>query len=135
SLGNLVSLYSGAALVGIAITVGNVLMPAFIKNKFPNKVGVMMGIYSVIMNLTAALAAGFSIALGRLSGLGWKGSIGIWLLLSLIAIPVWLPQVKDKRRVAKPRAIAGSSEINFYRSGLAWNITIFMGIQSLMYYC
>src|SRR5690606_16147049 len=35
SLGSIVSLFLGAGLVGTAITVGNVLMPAFIKNKFP----------------------------------------------------------------------------------------------------
>lgn len=135
SLGSIVSLYLGAALVGTAITVGNVLMPAFIKNKFPNHVGVMMGIYSVMMNLTAALAAGFSISLGSISGLGWKGSIGIWLLLSLIAIPVWLPQVKGKRKAAKLKLAEGGSDTKLYRSGLAWAITVFMGIQSLMYYC
>lgn len=136
SMGSIVSLFLGAGLVGTAIAVGNVLMPAFIKNKFPNHIGVMMGMYSVMMNLTAALAAGFSIALGSISGLGWQGSIGIWLILSLISIPIWLPQVKDKKAAVKIKTSnGGAGTANLYRSGLAWSITVFMGVQSLMYYC
>ncbi|MGL4581938.1 MAG: MFS transporter, partial [Flavobacterium sp.] len=41
--GSLVTLFLGAALVGIAITVGNVLMPAYIKNNYQKNVGTMMG--------------------------------------------------------------------------------------------
>src|SRR5699024_2203989 len=51
SIGSLFTLFIGAALVGTAITFGNVLMPAFIKIKFPKKIGIIMGIYSVGMNL------------------------------------------------------------------------------------
>ena len=131
SLGSIVSLFLGAGLVGTAITVGNVLMPAFIKNKFPRHVGLMMGIYSAMMNLTAALAAGFSIALGSISGLGWKGSIGICIGITLITIP----QVKGKSKATKLKTPARGSDTRLYRSGLAWAITIFMGVQSLMYYC
>ncbi|TQI71133.1 CP family cyanate transporter-like MFS transporter [Gramella sp. Hel_I_59] len=135
SLGSIVTLFLGAGLVGAAITVGNVLMPAFIKNKFPNHIGAMMGVYSVMMNLTAALAAGFSITLGNISGLGWKGSIGIWLVLSLICIPIWLPQVKENRKATKLKVSTERSVTNLYKSRLAWAITVFMGVQSLMYYC
>lgn len=135
SLGSVVTLFLGAGLVGMAITVGNVLMPAFIKNKFPNKVGAMMGIYSVVMNLTAALAAGFSISLGQITGLGWKGSIGVWLILALISIPIWLPQVKSKKKATKLKVQEGGFDTYLYKSGLAWAITVFMGVQSLMYYC
>lgn len=135
SLGSIVTLFLGAGLVGMAITVGNVLMPAFIKNNFPNKVGVMMGTYSVVMNLTAALAAGFSISLGQITGLGWKGSIGVWLILALISIPIWMPQVKSKKKATKLKVQEGGFGALLYKSGLAWAITVFMGVQSLMYYC
>lgn len=135
-LGNLVSLFLGAALVGTAITVGNVLMPAFIKNKFPHKVGSMMGIYSVAMNLTAALAAGFSIRLGSSTAMGWKGSIGIWLILSLVTILVWIPQVKKKKEdKIKGDFAIDEPPVNLYKSGLAWAVTVFMGVQSLLFYC
>jgi len=134
--GSLITLFLGAALVGIAITVGNVLMPAYIKSNFQKNVGTMMGIYSVAMNLTAALAAGFSISLGYITNLGWKGSIGVWLVLSITTILIWLPQVK-KQKVIQATASLGQKEVkvNMYKSKVAWAVTIFMGVQSLLFYC
>ncbi|WP_121966092.1 MFS transporter [Myroides sp. N17-2] len=134
--GSLVTLFLGAALVGIAITVGNVLMPAYIKNNYQKNVGTMMGIYSVAMNLTAALAAGFSISLGKFTEMGWKGSIGIWIVLSVVTIVVWLPQVK-KHKAVQSTASLGQDEVkvNMYKSKTAWAVTIFMGVQSLLFYC
>ena len=140
SYGSIITLFIGAALVGTAITFGNVLMPAFIKTKFPKRIGVMMGIYSVGMNLTAALAAGLSIGIGKWTKLGWKGSIGIWVILAIIGVIVWSPQLLFARRekktptenkITQPK----QSKINLLKSRLAWAVTIYMGLQSLMYYC
>ncbi len=134
--GSLVTLFLGAALVGIAITVGNVLMPAYIKSNYQKNVGTMMGIYSVAMNLTAALAAGFSISLGKFTEMGWKGSIGVWLVLSIATILIWLPQVKKKQAVeGSNRGFTEEKKVNMYSSKLAWAVTVFMGVQSLLFYC
>ena len=133
--GSVMSLFIGSALVGLGICVGNVLMPGFIKQEFPNKVGVMTGVYSVAMNLTAALAAGFSIAIGKWTQLGWRGSLGIWLWLAILAFLIWLPQwVKSAKKVKKGHHIT-SQVVQLYRSKQAWNISVFMGLQSLLYYC
>ena len=134
--GSLVTLFLGAALVGIAITVGNVLMPAYIKSNYQKNVGTMMGIYSVAMNLTAALAAGFSISLGKFTEMGWKGSIGVWLVLSIATILIWLPQVKKKQAIeGSNRGFTEEKKVNMYSSKLAWAVTVFMGVQSLLFYC
>ncbi|MDM1507296.1 MFS transporter [Myroides odoratimimus] len=134
--GSLVTLFLGAALVGIAITVGNVLMPAYIKSNYQKNVGTMMGIYSVAMNLTAALAAGFSISLGKFTEMGWKGSIGVWLVLSIVTILIWLPQVKKKQAIeGSNRGFTEEKKVHMYSSKLAWAVTVFMGVQSLLFYC
>lgn len=134
--GSISTLFLGAALVGTAITVGNVLMPAYIKNNFTAQVGTMTGIYSVAMNLTAALAAGFSISLGEWTDLGWKGSTGIWILLAGFAVLIWIPQLrKYKKQDAGQQLPKESSKTNLYKSTLAWAVTLFMGLQSLLFYC
>ncbi len=134
--GTISTLFIGAALVGIAITMGNVLMPAYIKNSFPKQVGLMMGLYSVAMNLTAALAAGFSIQLGNWTGMGWRGSIGIWFFLALFTLVIWLPQVKRKKlETQQGSTLKEESKVNLYRSKLAWAVTVFMGLQSFLFYC
>src|SRR5690554_1260302 len=100
SAGNVSLLFIGAALIGAAITIGNVLMPAFIKKEFPERTGLITGFYLVSMNLTSALAVGFSISIGQSTGLGWKASIGIWGVLALIAFIFWLPQIRKKTTVS-----------------------------------
>ena len=55
---NATLLFTGAALVGCGIAFGNVLVPPFIKQRFPRKIGLVTGIYSVAMNVTASLASG-----------------------------------------------------------------------------
>lgn len=137
-LGGVYSLFLGAALVGIGITVGNVLMPAYIKNNFSEKIGLMTGLYSASMNLTAALAAGFSIQIGLSTGQGWRGSLGVWLITAVLAMLVWIPQLKRQKK-NKPITLAFEQrdpvKTSIYRSRIAWSITLFMGLQSLVFYC
>lgn len=132
SSGNVFLLFFGAALIGAAITMGNVLMPAFIKKEFPTQVGIVTGIYLVSMNFTSALAAGFSIRIGEISGMGWQASIGVWGILALIAFMIWFPQAR-KSPVLSTQNKKGST-ITLWKSRLAWNIALFMGLQSVLFY-
>lgn len=135
---NTVLLLSGAALVGCGIAFGNVLVPPLIKQRFPKKIGLVTGIYSVAMNITASLASGFSIAIGHWTGMGWKGSIGVWLVFSLIAIVFWIPQLTGRKRKTLPIdniTVHQKPDTSMLRSRLAWYITLFMGLQSLLFYC
>lgn len=130
-LGNIFYLFLGSTFLGLAITTGNVLMPAFIKKVFPNRVGWVTAFYLVSMNLTSALAVGYSIEMGKVFDLGWKSSIGIWVLLSVVAFFFWLPNLKlqPKKRKKNKRVITG-----LWNSPLAWKISIFMGTQSVIFY-
>ena len=134
SSGNVLLLFVGAGLIGAAITIGNVLMPAFIKKKFPEKVGLITGIYLVSMNLTSALAAGFSIAIGQATGMGWRASIGVWGLLALLAFFIWLPQTRSRNQSVQSVHASGTKQGSAWRSSLAWNVSIFMGLQSFLFY-
>lgn len=132
SAGNIFLLFVGSGAIGIAITIGNVLMPAFIKKKFPNRVGLVTGIYLVSMNLASALAVGYSISLGSIGGLGWRSSIGIWGIPALITFFLWLPLITKGKAAT---AHIGASIIHkMWKSRMAWQISIFMGLQSLVFY-
>ncbi|MEN0052878.1 MAG: MFS transporter [Mucilaginibacter sp.] len=135
--GSVGMLYFGSLLLGFGICIGNVTAPAYIKNLFPEKVGMMTGVFSVAMNLVAALASGFSVAIGKWTNSGWKGSLSVWIawaLLALfaVAIETFFGGHKPSKRTT---AEAPKSGFNVFRSKQAWNISIFMGIQSLVYYC
>lgn len=125
------TLFTGTLFIGLGIAFGNVLIPGLIKSSFPNHIGVVTGIYAVSMNLCAAIASGLSVPVS--AKLGWNGSLGYWGFISLAAILVLLPRVKLRRGEAAS-ATAGQPTANLMKSRLAWNVTVFMGLQSLMFY-
>ncbi|MEG0249360.1 MAG: MFS transporter [Peptostreptococcus sp.] len=153
-------LFLGTVVIGLSISVGNVLIPSFIKKEFPEQIGLMTGLYSVFMNIFAALASGISIPLALGLGLGWSGALRVWAILSFVSIIIWIPQLKRKRQekfdlenLTNTSKISdefkASTEINeainkhkptaektsMWKSPLAWQVTIYMGLQSMVFYC
>ncbi|MGU9937636.1 CynX/NimT family MFS transporter [Empedobacter brevis] len=134
--GNVTTLYAGSLLMGLGICIGNVLTPAYIKDIFPHKIGLMTGLFSVSMSLVAAFASGLSIAIGKWSNAGWKGSLGIWIIGGILALFIILADTLKNKTSAQPQTNhVNHIQFNIFRSKQAWNISIFMGIQSLVYYC
>lgn len=124
------ALFMGTMLIGLAIAIGNVLIPAVVKLKFPLKVGLITGIYAVAMNIFGALGSGVSVPIANV-GIGWKGSLAIWGLLTAVTLLLWFPQMSESKAATAPSQQQGSS---LWRSPLAWQVTLFMGCQSLIYY-
>lgn len=133
SLGMLPPLYIGTVLIGLGVGLCNVLLPGMVKEKFPQKVGLLTGIYTFSMGICAGLAPGFSIPLAENLGLGWRLSLGVWTILIFIAIIVWLPQIRErKKKTAAPKVSAPKGSI--WSSPIAWQVTLFMGLQSMVYF-
>jgi CP family cyanate transporter-like MFS transporter len=133
SAGAVTALFLGTAVLGAAIAIGNVLLPGLVKREFPERVGLMTSTYSTALAVSAAIAAGASFPLADQVGIGWRASLGSWALLALVAAVAWLPQMRSARPAnASP---ADSQGVNGpWRSALAWQVTLFMGLQSLGYY-
>lgn len=124
-----VALFAGTVLAGAAIATGNVLLPALIKRDFAHRTGLMTGLFSMSISAGGALAAGITVPLARATGLDWRGGLGMWGLFALLALLCWLPQVRGRGTVMGAARVAG-----LWRSPLAWQVTAFMGLQSLSYY-
>ena len=86
------ALFIGMAVVGVAITIGNVLLPAFIKARYPDRGGILMGVYTVSLYAGPALASGLTLPIARATG-SWRIALLSWGILAVIALPLWLPQV------------------------------------------
>lgn len=132
SAGAIELLFTGTLLVGLGIAVGNVLIPGIIKMNFPFKIGLMTGLYAIVMNVFGALGSGLSIPIATSGSFGWRGSLVIWSGLALITLLIWLPQLMKKHDVKKK--INNQKIGGMLRSPLAWKITVFMGAQSLIFY-
>jgi len=133
--GSVWTLFMGSVLIGLGVCIGNVITPGYIKNNFPKQIGLMTGVFAVSMNLTAALASGYSVSLGEWTGYGWRGSLGIWLIIALLALfVVVLELFLNKSQLQQKGNSSAKSDFNMFKSKQAWNISIFMGLQSLVYY-
>lgn len=132
SLPSTFTLFTGTVLIGLAIAICNVLLPGLIKRHFPNSVGLMTGLYTMSMNLWASLASGISIPMAVGLGLGWRGALVIWTSISILAAIVWLPQLRSHHQ--EREEAQESHKGTMWKSALAWQVTLFMGLQSLAFY-
>jgi MFS transporter, CP family, cyanate transporter len=133
SAGTVAVLFLGTAVLGAAIAAGNVLLPGLVKREFPECVGLMTSAYSAALAISATLAAGVSVPIMHLTGVGWRGSLALWALPALVAVIAWMPQIRDNRSADAP-AQTSRGVNGLWRSPLAWQVTLFMGLQSLAYY-
>ncbi|OME72234.1 transporter [Paenibacillus odorifer] len=127
-------IFVGTLLIGVGIAIGNVLLPVVVKEKFPQKFGLMTSIYSTSMGLLASLASGISIPLAHGLKLGWDGALIVWGIPTIIAIVVWI--LLTRLNPAKDNAVKSVriSAKQIWRSPLAWKIALFMGFQSSLFY-
>lgn len=124
------ALFAGTALLGVGVALGNVLLPALAKRYFPQRAGFITSVYSSMMGLGATAAAGLSVPIA--ARVGWRGALAVWVIPAVIALLVWLPQVRTR-----PPAPAETARRNFAvlaRSALAWQVALFLGCQSLTFY-
>jgi CP family cyanate transporter-like MFS transporter len=131
---DLFGLYLGTILVGAGIAVGNVVVPAVVKREFLGRPGPMMGLYSAALSAGAAAAAGLTVPLADAAG-SWRAALAWWGLAAAAALPlVWFWTVRRRRRDGGRAHPVPRPESGLWRSPLAWQITVFMGLQSFGFY-
>jgi MFS transporter, CP family, cyanate transporter len=128
------ALFLGTVVLGSAIAVANVLLPSLVKREFPGRAGLMTSVYSTSLGISAAFAAGVSVPLAQLAGIGWRGALAVWAVPALLAGVAWLPQLGRNDDPENPSARSSIGVGDLWRSPLAWQVTLFMGLQSLAYY-
>lgn len=136
SVTSITLLYIGTLLVGMGIAFCNVLLPGIIKEKFPQKVELMTGVYSVSMNALAAVASGLSIPIATGLGLGWQVTLLVWIIPVFLAMLTWIYLSKFRKRKENgygTRQTKGR-DTPIWKSILAWQITLFLGFQSFLFY-
>jgi CP family cyanate transporter-like MFS transporter len=125
-------MFPGTVLVGCAIAVMNVLTPSLVRRRFPGHVGLMTGVYTTALVAGGSLAAATTVPLRDAADGSLHVALGIWAIPIAIALLVWLPQ---RRHRALPAVGGGREAIRALgRSRVAWFVTLFMGMQSLIYY-
>jgi MFS transporter, CP family, cyanate transporter len=119
-------LCSVVSLAGAAV--GNVILPPLVKVHFPDRVPMMSALYGAALMCGAAVASVTTVPLSDAFG-GWRAGIGLWAVLSGVALLPWLPMLRQD--------VPGDGLIherlsfgNLVHSRLAWAMLLLFASQS-----
>ncbi|MCL2535232.1 MAG: MFS transporter [Nocardiaceae bacterium] len=122
----------GTAVVSAATAIVNVLIPVLVRKRFaPNRIGVMMGVYALSMGAGSALVTASMIPIWRASGESWVPAIGLAIVPATLALIGIAPQARRRHNSAMP---VRTTERGVLRTWLTWSLTVFFGIQTLLFY-
>ncbi|HZZ45455.1 MAG TPA: MFS transporter [Pseudonocardia sp.] len=129
----LVWLFGGTFLIGLSVAIANVVATAMIKRDFrSHHVGLMSGLHTTMLLGGAALAAGLTVPIRDGLGLTWREALGSWGIPAVVAAVVWLPRLRTRSRVPSGPVAHRASVV--WKDKLAWNVALFYGFQSVIYY-
>lgn len=129
SFPNVSWLYIGTILLGIGIAFGNVLTPSIIKLKFPLRIGIMTGYYSVVMNILGSVSSYSTSPLIKM--FNYNIALMLISIITICALIIWSFQLKNNQNNMES---IKKSNMNIWKSPIAWKITLLMGGQSLIFY-
>jgi CP family cyanate transporter-like MFS transporter len=126
-------LFLGTIFAGAGIAIGNVVVPVVVRGHFGARTGALMGVYVAAMGFGAALAAGLSVPIARAFDGRWSAALAIWAVPALVAAAVLAFALHRDERPSVARGGIGDIR-SLLRDQLAWQVTLFMGLQSLVFY-
>jgi CP family cyanate transporter-like MFS transporter len=138
SIGSISPLYIGTMFLGAGIAFGNVLLPAVVKEHFPQQISPITSLYVFVMGAGATLASSLMVPLSHLSPAqiqGWQFALLFNLLFPIAALMFWLPKLKSKIPVPNPnQGETKHSALALLKSPIAWFVTLALGINSFTFY-
>ena len=118
-------MFAATLVGGLGIACGQVLIPVVIKQYFPGRAALMMGLFTTAMNLGAAVGAAATPALMAVGHGDWRLALGIWALPALVAALLW------PVRLARPRG--DNAWALPWADARAWRMAFFLGSGSIAY--
>ena len=131
---------AGTLLIGLGITVGNIVTPVLIRREAsPGKAGVLTGIYVSAMNLGSMLVSVVTAPISSVAG--WRVALATWALLAAVGLAGWLVFLRLRRRTAdaapdtpSPPVPDTASSASPWRRPLAWMLGLAFAGQATSYY-
>ncbi|GAA3654844.1 MFS transporter [Nocardioides ginsengisoli] len=122
------ALLAGTAVACAGIALGNVLIPAIVKEHFADKIGTMTGAYSAVLSLGSAVGAATTVPIADAAG-SWRVGLGVWAFAAVAAALAWAPYAR--KRDPERADVRGAS---LWRNPIAWAVTLLFATQSLNAY-
>ncbi|MGO2139709.1 MAG: MFS transporter [Leucobacter sp.] len=136
------NLWLGTVLIGAALAVANVLMPAIVKRDFGPRTPAVMGVYSAALGGAAGIGTAIAIPVSRAevagAPLGWEAGLLATGLTIPVALVAWLliAERGGRRAALEAPSPAPAAHVGrlVWRSKTAWLLACYMGAQSTTFY-
>lgn len=128
------AVWLGTALVGIGIAFLNVLLPSLVKREFPQRVSQVTGLYTSIQSAVAAAGSAAVVPIAHAGPAGWRLALVVWAVLAVLALVVLSPWLRRGTAAAGAHEQDPDRFRSPWRSALGWQVTVFMGLQSVAFY-
>lgn len=117
-------------LIGCSIALIGPLLSGFIKESFPKKAGLLIGIYSLSMGLGSVSASSLMLPLTRSFNSRWSAALSIWGGFALVSGFIW------KLAVEKQKPLATNNQLRSFSLAdkKLWKLALFFGLQSGVFY-
>lgn len=129
-MGGVAVLMAGTVLLSFAISLGNVIIPAAIKKHAHNHTSQITALYSTALSGFAGLSAVILIPLSDV--IGWRLALASFGVMAILAAVFWF-MIRQHSTQAPPNHSPAPTP-SLWRSKMAWAISLFMGLQSFLYY-
>ncbi|OBW92316.1 MFS transporter [Gallibacterium salpingitidis] len=123
-------LFTGTIIIGIGIAVLNVLLPSAIMANYPSRLGKLTSLYSLAMTFATIIGSSLAIPITQMSN--WQTMILVLSAILLLALVIWLPNVKHNHYLEKPHN--QSQKNTLFKNKYTWCLVVFGGLQSLYFY-
>ena len=124
---------SVVALAGTGI--GNVLLPPIVRRYFPDRVALLTAVYVCVVGVSTAVPAALAAPVAE--RFGWRVSLGLWSVTSVVALVPWIVTIVRERRrrhsedvEAPPPALV----TRLWRSRVALSITVAFSTSTICTY-
>lgn len=136
--------FLAASLVALAgIAVANITLPVLIRRYFPDRFGLMTGVFSMCVMLGVGIPAAATVPIGAATGQDWRAGLAAWAAPALLAILPWIllsrwsgradadPAGPDDRPAGQRGAGPAAGSLRLARDPTALGLAAFFGLQSL----
>lgn len=123
---------SALALGGMAV--GNVLLPSVVRRHFGDRIGLVTGIYSLMLGTGVALASLLSAPIAAATG-SWRWSLAVWVGTAALATLPWIEL--SRRDGGDPSAVSARPAVRLgqvARTRIGWVLALFFAVQSFHAY-
>lgn len=127
------SLIITSFIVGVCIAIISPMLNAYIKARFKDNFGSVIGVYSLAMGFGAMISAGLTGVFYEQFQNSWPAALSIWGILAAVAVVVWSLAISDREQI-KEEVVESTEGRNPWKNKKNWSVLLFFGFQTSLFF-